>query len=85
MQIIIFILMKNSVDLSLTISDAVLVLNNPNNDETFNIELSGQEGIIKYFNYDCGCGQTYPNDPMIGVEFSGGKKEEYWKEELLRL
>ncbi|MGE4513187.1 MAG: hypothetical protein AB7E26_05135 [Chryseobacterium sp.] len=77
--------MINSADLCLKVGDKVLILNNPNNDETFNSEFSGQEGTVKYFNYDCGCGQTYPNDPMIGVEFSGGKKEEYWKEELIQL
>ncbi len=84
-QITIFALMKNSVNLNFTIGDKVLILNNPNNDETFNIKFSGQEGIVKYLDYDCGCGQTYPNDPMIGVEFTGGEKEEYWKEELMRL
>jgi hypothetical protein len=77
--------MKNSVELNIKIGDNILILSNPNNDETFNIEFSGQKGIVKYFDYDCGCGQTYPNDPMIGVEFTCGETEEYWKEEVKRL
>lgn len=77
--------MKDSIDLDIAIEDKVVVLYNPNNDETFNLEFSGQEGIVKYFDYDCGCGQTVPKDPMIGVEFSNGEIEEYWKEELRRL
>jgi hypothetical protein len=39
-------------------------------------------GIVMYFNYDCGCGQTYPQDPMIGVRFQSGKTAEFWQEEL---
>lgn len=50
-------------------------------DETADIELLGTEGIVTYFEYDCGCGQTFPKDPMIGV-FFGTKIEEFWKEEL---
>ena len=41
-----------------------------------------RRGIIAYFNYDCGCGQTYPQDPMIGVLFPSGHVEEFWREEL---
>jgi hypothetical protein len=77
--------MKNSKGLNITIGDKVLVLNNPNNDETFNMVFSGQEGIVKYFDYECGCGQTYPSDPMIGIKFISGEIEEYWKEEVNRL
>jgi hypothetical protein len=50
-------------------------------DETADVELLGNEGIVTYFEYDCGCGQTFPEDPMIGVLF-GSKIEEFWKEEL---
>ena len=51
-------------------------------DETGNKSYLGQYGKIKYFDYVCGCGQSYPNDPMIGIEFNNGKIEEFWKEEL---
>jgi len=71
--------------LHIKIGDSVQVLNNPNNDETFACQHIGLKGQVKYFNYDCGCGQTYPHDPMIGVEFSNGQMEEFWKEEVIRL
>jgi hypothetical protein len=64
------------------IDNAVQVLNNPNNDETFNCEFSGKKGTVVYYEYDCGCGQSYPNDPMIGVRFADKKVAEFWKEEL---
>ena len=51
-------------------------------DDTFNSSYRGWVGIVKYFEYDCGCGQSYPIDPMIGIEFKNGKTEEFWKEEL---
>jgi hypothetical protein len=50
-------------------------------DETAAIEFLGRVGTVAYFEYECGCGQTYPKDPMIGVLF-GNKIEEFWKEEL---
>ena len=31
---------------------------------------------------DCGCGQTYPDDPMVLVCFSNGDQQEFWKEEI---
>ncbi len=62
------------------IGNSVRVL--PSNDETFDQELSESVGEVNYFEYDCGCGQTFPEDPMIGVKFSDGKIEEFWKEEL---
>jgi hypothetical protein len=65
--------------------DKVLILDNPNKDCTFNIDLTGKVGIIVYLNYDCGCGQSYPKDPMFGVSFANGKLEEYWKDEVLKL
>jgi hypothetical protein len=64
------------------IGDKVLVLNNPNNDETFNPIFGLRKGIIVYFEYSCGCGQNFPDDPMIGVEFGNDLIEEFWKEEL---
>jgi len=51
-------------------------------DETLPVHLLGQVGVVKYFNYDCGCGQSFPDDPMIGIQFAGGLVEEFWKEEV---
>jgi len=51
-------------------------------DETFDMSFLGKIGVVLYFEYDCGCGQTFPNDPMIGVQFSDGRLEEFWKEEI---
>ena len=45
----------------------------------------GLQGVVVYLEYDCGCGQTFPTDPMVGVAFSGGASYEFWREELLRL
>ena len=65
------------------IGSKVQVLNNPLNDETFDKKYSHKIGEIMFFEYDCGCGQTFPVDPMIGVKFLNGKVAEFWKEELL--
>lgn len=62
--------------------DMIRVLPNPNKDETFNSDFIGEFGVIMYFDYECGCGQSYPNDPMIGIQFSNGQMEEFWKEEI---
>lgn len=51
-------------------------------DETGNRAWLGRTVTVKFFSYDCGCGQSYPDDPMIGVESPRGKVEEFWKEEL---
>lgn len=67
------------------IGQFVKVLENPNNDDTFDIKFAKQIGIVKFFEYDCGCCQTYPEDPMIGIIFTSGKIEEFWKEELAAL
>ncbi len=50
-------------------------------DETGDRAWLGRTGTVKFFDYACGCGQTFPNDPMIGVEYRG-RIEEFWKEEL---
>ncbi|MBI2683203.1 MAG: Carotenogenesis protein CarS [Acidobacteriales bacterium] len=50
-------------------------------DETFDKRFLGKLGTVEYFEYNCGCGQSYPHDPMIGVRF-GRKLEEFWVEEL---
>ena len=64
------------------LGDHVRVMNNPSGDETFDPRFVGQEGFVTYFEYDCGCGQTFPADPMIGVKFANGAIEEFWKEEI---
>ena len=51
-------------------------------DETVNKSFLLRSGIVHYFDYDCGCGQSYPEDPMIGVHFPNGDIEEFWREEL---
>ncbi len=51
-------------------------------DDTAETSLLSERGIIEYFEYNCGCGQSFPGDPMIGVRFGGGKIEEFWYEEL---
>jgi hypothetical protein len=53
-------------------------------DDTADPVFLGRMGRVFYFEYTCGCGQTYPHDPMIGVKFRG-KFEEFWKEELARI
>jgi hypothetical protein len=44
--------------------------------------LVGRRGRVAYLEYSCGCGQSYPEDPMVGVDLDGGVSEEFWKEEL---
>jgi hypothetical protein len=53
-------------------------------DETFDRSFKGRIGIVEYLEYQCGCGQSYPDDPMIGVRFQRGQVEEFWAEELKR-
>ena len=43
----------------------------------------GQFGVVKYLEYSCGCGQHYPDDPMIGVRFKDNMVCEFWKEEIV--
>lgn len=54
-------------------------------DETFDGAYKGRRGAVAYFEYKCGCGQTYPNDPMIGVRMADGQCAEFWAEELALL
>ena len=51
-------------------------------DETFDCNFFNCIGKIVYYNYSHRCGQTYPNDPMIGVKFRDGSIEVFWEEEL---
>ena len=50
-------------------------------DETADDGFLGCQGAVLYFEYACGCGQTFPDDPMIGVRLDAGSAE-FWKEEL---
>ena len=40
------------------IGEIVKVLENPSNDETFDIEFANKRGKIKFFEYESGCGQS---------------------------
>lgn len=51
-------------------------------DETADHSCLGKHGTVEYFEYSCGCGQTYPHDPMIGVRFADHSLREFWPEEL---
>jgi len=61
------------------IGQKVKVLNNPSNDETFDKNFVNEVGEVIFFEYNCGCGQSFPGDPMIGVEFQMGKKKNFGK------
>ncbi len=56
-------------------------------DETGAPLFIGQTGVIEHYEYDCGCGQEFPHNPMIGVRFPEDKLddplEEFWEEELV--
>lgn len=53
------------------------------NDSTVNEHLEvGARGIVLYLEYSCGSGQHYPDDPMIGIQFTCGLIEECWADEL---
>lgn len=45
-------------------------------------EFIGKSGIVTYLEYSCGCGQKFPDDPMIGVRFPDSTMQEFWAEEL---
>ena len=51
-------------------------------DETVAPTYIGHTGLVVYLEYDCGSGQTFPNDPMIGVQFPDLPMEEFWQEEV---
>ena len=51
-------------------------------DEEAEPSVLGKRGIVEYVEYSCGCGQSYPHDPMIGVRFPNGDLHEFWREEL---
>jgi hypothetical protein len=45
-------------------------------------EFVGKRGVVEHLEYSCGCGQSYPDDPMVGVRFADGDLQEFWREEL---
>lgn len=46
-------------------------------------EYVGRRGVVEYLEYACGCGQHYPDDPMVGVRLDGGGEVlEFWRDEL---
>ncbi len=51
-------------------------------DETDLDEFIGKVGEVDYLEYTCGCGQSFPDDPMIGVKFDDGLEQEFWKIEV---
>lgn len=50
-------------------------------DDAFDKKLKGKTGKIVYYNYERGTGQTFPADPLIGVNING-RISSFWKEEL---
>lgn len=51
--------------------------------EVFDVSyMIGKRGVVEHLEYSCGCGQSYPEDPMIGVRFADGSLHEFWREEL---
>lgn len=50
-------------------------------DHTVDPVYVGKRGRVRYLEYSCGCGQRFPDDPMIGVELDG-RVEEFWRDEL---
>ena len=52
-------------------------------DDTISSNFIRRKGMVTYFDFTCGCGQSYPNDPMIGVLFPNKAIEEFWHEELI--
>lgn len=42
----------------------------------------GRRGKVEHLEYDCGCGQHFPDDPMVGARMDDGELVEFWREEL---
>lgn len=73
-----FILTKNPIEHDVEgapfkIGQKVKILDNPNDDETFDMKFANKIGKIRFFEYESGCGQTFPRDPMISVRLDDGK------------
>jgi hypothetical protein len=45
-------------------------------------EFIGRKGLVVHLDYECGSGQSFPSDPMLGVLFTTGELQEFWTEEL---
>jgi len=71
---------KNIIGAPFKIGDIVTIIGVE--DYTFDEIFKGKTGEVYYFEYSCGCGQSFPADPMIGIKFENGEIEEFWKEEL---
>lgn len=52
-------------------------------DDTCDFSFLGLTGTVEFLEYECGCGQTYPCDPMIGVRLPDGRLDEFWAEEII--
>lgn len=44
----------------------------------------GRSGVVEYLDYDCGCSQTFPTDPVIVVSFSHGARGTFRAGDLIR-
>lgn len=45
--------------------------------------LAGELATVEYLEYECGSGQHWPDDPMVGVRVAGGGEVvELWRDEL---
>lgn len=73
--------MNNIKEAPFFVGANVKVKNNPA-DETFDQSYIGRFGTVHAYNYEGGCGQTYPDDPIIQVKFGENDFESFWKEEL---
>ena len=76
---------ENIQDAPFKIGDIIKVKKQKRFDSTFEDKFEGWEGLVIFFEYNCGCGQSYPIDPMIGVRFLNGEIFEFWQEEITKL
>lgn len=63
------------------IGDEVIILDNPEHDETFAVDFSGVKGEVIGLDYRGAVGQVYPEDPLMRVKTHKGT-ESFWKEEI---
>jgi hypothetical protein len=45
-------------------------------------DVLGHKGVLEYYEYNCGCGQIFPDQPMMGVKLDNGMRCEFWAEEM---
>lgn len=43
----------------------------------------GRHGYVIALDYDSGCGQLGPHDPMVTIQFANRKRLSFWREELI--